>query len=86
MIEDLGEQQNTGICVTRTRNDAGQDHYTTCRRRRSKKMEKKSCDNCTHRGVWGCPSRDGSPCESWSGVPLSPTMRKLSAMLREELR
>lgn len=32
MIEDLGEQQNTGICVTRTRNSAGQNHYTTSRR------------------------------------------------------
>lgn len=83
MIEDLGERQDTGICVTRTRNDAGQNHYTTRRRRRSKKMEKKSCDNCGRKAECRYPGR---PCRYWIEKHLSPTMRKLDAMIREELR
>lgn len=95
MIEDLGERQDTGIYATRTRSSAGQNHYTTYRLRRSKDMEKKSCDNCGRKAECRYPGR---PCWYWiekqmtatecrtSMDRLFSTMRKLDAMIREELR
>ncbi len=86
MTEDTGERQDTGIGVVRTRNSAGRNHYTTYRLRRRTKMEKKRCEKCWRKGAWGCPSRDGNACARWVEKPLSPTMAKLDAMLREVLR
>lgn len=49
----------------------------------------KSCDNCGQKKECRYPVRPyrgGLPCKSWSGVQLSPTIKKLEAMIREELR
>lgn len=70
MIEDLGEQQNTGIRVTRTRNSAGQNHYMT-RRNRSPAPPYCVKQKFIHETVW---------------TYQSPTLKKLDAMIREELR